>query len=412
MKVLWFSNCVLTNPKFVGSGSWLYAMSNLISTDVELYNITESGVSEISKYCVNNIVEYVLPTYPLVNGVPAKENINKIKAVVDEVNPDIIHIWGIEKYWALLFVRGYIKQEPIVEIQGLLSSCYDVYWGGMTPLEVFRINSGIKEILKPSTALCLRKKVLKKRANYEREILSRLKVFSTQSQWTRDQLHSINASAQTFNTKRPIRNIFWEAEKWNKKQQNELIVFTSIGYYEPFKGVHILLKAIKELEKRELKVILKIAGPDITKIENIRLGGYERSLLSFIRENYLQNNVVFLGRTNAAGLVKQLQEADVFVNPSFVESYSASTAEALCLGVPTVLSYAGAMPEFTDLLKTALCYSSMDYKSCAAKIEKCYLDRMLCKKMSVDAIKTIEVMCSSQRVKRAQLDIYREFKSL
>jgi len=40
-----------------------------------------------------------------------------------------------------------------------------------------------------------------------------------------------------------------------------------------------------------------------------------------------------------------LQNAAVYVNPSMVESYSISLAEAMAVGCPCITSYAGAMPE-------------------------------------------------------------------
>lgn len=408
MRVLWFSNCELAATTSKGSGSWLYAMSGLLASDIELYNITEADVSEIIYNEYNGIKEYVLPLFRLRNGIPSIENIEKICQIIDEVSPDLIHIWGIEKYWALLFARGYVKKNPILEIQGLLSACSDVYWAGLTPWEIIK-TIGLKEFLKPSSSLCFRKRKVEARAKFENEALSKLRVFSTQSQWTRDQISFINHNAQLYETKRPVRREFLTFDKWLKPSNNNLIVFTSLSYYEPFKGMHILLKAIRELKKKYADITLKVAGPDITKLSIIRTGGYEKLLLSFISKYDLKDNVVFLGRLNAEELVGELKNSNVFVNPSFVESFSASTAEALCLGVPTVISYAGAMPEFTEELQTALCYSPMDYKSCAAKIESLFTDSELSRRLSCNSIELLRRKCLDEYVQKVQLSIYEDF---
>lgn len=408
MRILWFSNCELTTTASKGSGSWLYAMSGLLASDIELYNITEADVPNIVFNESNGIKEYILPLFRLRNGVPSIANIKKICQIVDEVSPDLIHIWGIEKYWALLFARGYIKQNPILEIQGLLSACCDVYWAGLTPWEIIK-TIGLKEFLKPSSFLYFRKKKVEARAKFENEALSKLNVFSTQSQWTRNQIHFVNLNAQLYETKRPVRREFLAFDRWLKPSNNNLIVFTSLSYYEPFKGIHVLLKAIRELKKKYADITLKIAGPDITKTSRIRTGGYEKQLLSFISKYDLKENVVFLGRMNAEELVEELKNSNLFVNPSFVESFSASTAEALCLGVPTVISYAGAMPEFTEELQTALCYSPMDYKSCAAKIELLYTDCELSNRLSRNSIKLLRNKCSAEHVRNVQLRIYKDY---
>lgn len=410
MKILWFSNRELTTSISDGSGSWLYAMSDLLLDEVDLYNITEANVHDISFNESRGIKEYLLPKYKLKNGVPSKKNINRITEIVDKISPDVIHIWGIEKYWALLFARGYIKFNPIVEIQGLLSACNDVYWSGLSPLEIIKTLK-LKEFLKPSSSLYYRKRKIAADAVLENEMLSKLKVFSTQSQWTRDQIQFVNFSAEVYKTQRPVRREFIQSPKWSKTLDGRFIVFTSLSYYEPFKGIHILLKAIREIKRKYGNVILKIAGPNIKDVSWIRMGGYEKQLLSYISKYNLNSNVEFLGRLSASALVDELVSADVFVNPSFVESFSASTAEALCVGVPTVISYAGAMPEFTEEVKTALCYSPMDYKSCAAKIEALYINTELSSRLSQNAIEFIRSRCSAQSVKNTQLQIYRDYIS-
>lgn len=413
MKVLWFSNCVLTNDNVKGSGSWLYAMSSLISHKVQLFNITESrNVSKIIRSEYNGITEFILPIYPLNNGLPSKKNIYKIKGIVEEIKPDIIHVWGIEKYWGLLFVRHYLNYHPLIEIQGVLSSCYDVFWGGMTPSEII-YSFSLKEILKPSCHLWLQKKAFKKKICYEKEIISHLKIISTQSQWTRNQLHSINPGALVFNTKLPIRAEFWNAKKWSSPQhENFIVVFSSLGYYHPFKGIHILIKAINELKTRGINVFLKIAGPNISELSFYLKSGYQRYILSLIKKMDLCNNVEFLGNLDASGIIYQLQNADVFVNPSFVESFSASTAEALCIGIPTVLSYAGAMPEFSQDLKTALYYSPTDYRTCASLIESLSINQDIRNEIIANSTKVIEKLCSSNMVVQTQLEIYKNFMSM
>lgn len=408
MRVLWFSNCSLAASESNGSGSWLYAMSNLMRDKIELYNITEANVNEVEYKEANGIKEYILPLFKLKHGIPSSNKITLIKKLVDSIAPDVIHIWGLEKYWALLFSRKFLEYVPIIEIQGLLSSCFDVYWGGMTPMEILSTIK-IKEILKPSSSLMCRKNNLGNKAKYENEVLSCFDVFSTQSQWTRDQLKSIAPTAITYNTKRPIRKEFWMANKWSVEKENtNYIIFTSISYYEPFKGIHILLKAINELVKRNKNVILKIAGPNLTTISNIRLGGYERCLLTYINENHLSEHIVFLGKLNSSSIVSELQSAHVFVNSSFVESFSASTAEALCLGVPSVISFAGAMPEFNLKRDTILCYSPSDYKSCAAHIEKIISSPILQRNLSINSISAINALSSNDVVVATQLEIYRD----
>ena len=113
VKVLWFSNCVLSKDASRGSGSWLFAMRDLIATDIELINIAEDSVGCICTHEGNKIREYLIPQWRLHKGIPSEEKIQEIIEIVNSEKPDLIHIWGVEKYWALLFSRGYIKSERV-----------------------------------------------------------------------------------------------------------------------------------------------------------------------------------------------------------------------------------------------------------------------------------------------------------
>lgn len=409
MKVLWFSNCVIGNTICKGSGSWLFAMKSILSKYVELYNITSSKVNSIVHNKCVDVDEYILPSWSLKNGIPTENNIEKIRKIVDEINPDVIHVWGIEQYWALLFTRGYIKRKVLLEVQGLLSSCNDVYYAGLTPIDLLKC-IGVKELLQPQLCECFQKLETKKKSVTETECFQYFKHISTQSDWTRKQLkYVIGNNAILYHALRPIRDNFYKALKWEYPKNDKLEIYTSFSYYVPFKGLHILIQAVALLKNKYPNVILKIGGPNIKNKIFYRQSGYERYLLSLIQHLHLENNIVFLGNLDADSIIKELKNSTVFVNPSFVESYSAATAEALYLGVPSVLAYSGAMPDFSANSQIALYYSPMDYKSCAAQIGNFYENIKLCHDVSLAAIHAMEQRCKGDVVREKQLYIYKNF---
>ena len=136
MKILWFSNGILSKNSSKGSGSWLHAMRDLIAGEVELVNITNGAVPQIESNVGNGIKEYILPNWKLINGIPSEKNIKKIDDIVRTEHPDVIHIWGIERYWALLFSRKLIRHEHVLlEMQGVAVGSRNAFWGGLTPTE-------------------------------------------------------------------------------------------------------------------------------------------------------------------------------------------------------------------------------------------------------------------------------------
>lgn len=407
MKVLWFSNVVLGNTKSTGSGSWLFGMKNIISDSVKLYNVTQSNVDNVLYEKYEDLEEYIIPNYKLKNNIPSKENISKIKSIVDKINPDIVHVWGIELYWGLLFSRGYIKRSYIIEIQGLLSSCYHVYYGGLSPLEIMKCFS-IKEIIKINTFLPFQKRKMIDHSKTEYEIITSSLNISTQSDWIRNQIKlKTKDNVKIFKTLRPIRKTFYNSEKWCKnKNRSSIIIYTSFSYLVPFKGFHVLIKALAFLKQKYNDIILNVGGVDIKTIVFYRQDGYMKYILSLIKKLGLSNNVNFIGRLDEHDICEELLNSDVFVNPSFVESYSAASAEALYLGVPSVLSYAGAMPNFSNEKEVALYYSPMDYVDLASKIDELICNNELSNILSNHSISVMKNLSDIGIIRKTQLSIY------
>ena len=409
MRVLWLSNCVLGKNKSNASGSWLFAMKDILNGEVELWNMAESKVSEATLTHYDGFDEYEIPFFPKSNGVPSNNSIRQIEKIINEINPDVIHVWGIEKYWALLFTRGLIHRDAIIELQGVMSSCYNAYQSGLTPSEVRQCN-GVWELVFPRDRFINKKKSYLPSIEREKEILSSARFISTQSEWTRGQIFfHLNKDAVLFKTKRPIRSCFYYSKKWEKVVRKNPVLFTSSSYSEPYKGLHVLLKAVALLKKKYSNIKLEIAGVDFFERPWYRTRGMDRFWGNMVKDLDLLDNIVFLGHINGEQIKDHLLDADVFVNPSFVESYSASAAEALYLGVPSVFSYAGALPGFSANNEVALYYSPNDFIDCAYKIDKLFNVTELYSKLSINAIESMGKVCGYENVRNTQLSIYNDF---
>ena len=378
MKVLWFSNGILSKETSTGSGSWLHAMRDLISSEVSLVNITEcrTDVSAIECHNGNGIKEYLLPQWKLHNGVPSDENIQKINSILIEEQPDLIHIWGIEKYWALLFGR-----------------CKKI--------------KSIKSFLFPKQRLTALYSEAVENAKREVEIVSNFKSIATQSDWTREQLSSIcEENTKYFYSLRPIRSEFYKSAKWEDPINEHPVIYSSFSYYAPFKGTHILLKALSLLKRKYPGIVLNIAGPSFYGLPFYKGMDYGKYLSRLIDQLSLKDNIHFCGSLNASQITKEILHADVVINPSFVESYSAAAAEALYLGAPTVLAYAGAMVNFSNDCPVALYYNPMDYRSLASNTEELLVNSRKRDEFSSNAIKVMTHKADPERVKITQINTY------
>jgi glycosyltransferase involved in cell wall biosynthesis len=105
-------------------------------------------------------------------------------------------------------------------------------------------------------------------------------------------------------------------------------------------------------------------------------------------------------------LANNLLDCDVFINPSFVESFSASAVEALSLGVPSLLAYSGAMPGFSEKVRVAEYYNPLDYFDAAAKTLELVNNKEKAESLGGNASAYIRDLCAPGSVCKCQLDIY------
>ncbi len=369
IKVLWFSSVSFSNLESNTSRTWLYTMASVLvnSGSIQLYNISQGHVKSSTRQDFQLINQWLVP-YESLNktGLPSPKTIQEIKKIVDDIQPDIIHIWGTENYFGLLTARGYIKGKVILEIQGLKFAIEKYFYAGLSFQEVLKC-FGIKELLKPSVSLIGYKHLFKKWGQFEKEMLLNHKNISTQSNWVRAHVKEINPMATILNTSILLRPEFLETNKWEIDNCEIYQIFTSTSYILSYKGLHVLLDAIAILKNRYPKIRLLIAG---TILSGIRQGGYTKWLKNKIKRLGIEQNIFWLGALDAKNLILQMHKANVVVVPSFVESYCLAFDEALAVGVPTVASFAGAMPELATHERTALFFSPGDVTMCANSIEK------------------------------------------
>jgi glycosyltransferase involved in cell wall biosynthesis len=118
-------------------------------------------------------------------------------------------------------------------------------------------------------------------------------------------------------------------------KRGDEIVFGYTGGLAPHKGVHLLLKAFRELEAASAK--LKVYGSYSHEME------YSQVLLKIAE---VDKRIEFCGTYKPAEVGDVLQSIDVLVVPSIVyESYSLALHEALACNVPVIAADIGAANE-------------------------------------------------------------------
>lgn len=399
MKVIWFSNIRLTDDQMSGSGTWISGMNDLLFTyypNVQIANVTISEVETLQEEVVRGRYQWVLPRKT------TSDDVELFAQIINSYNPDIIHIWGTEFFWATISFETICPKIPIIlDMQGFYSSVLDVLYGDLTFVEKIKC-FGIKEILRPASSLLGVSNKLKKSAKREEDVIRKSKTISVQSNWVKGNVNLLNPKAVIYETKIALRPQFFQSVKWNVKMMEPYTIFSTASMVEPTKGSFTLLKAFREVKRLIPQSRLIFAGAIQT---GLRKSGYMRLMERFINSNGLSDSISFLGSLNTDDLIKAYLQANVFVNPSYVESYSLILAESTYLGVPTVASFAGAMGELGNS-KSVLYFSKYDYRSCASSIISIMTNQELAEELSTQSIVFSEEKHNPEIVVRRQFSIY------
>lgn len=377
MKILWLSSVQLTDEKKLISGTWIPGLLSLLKAhypDLAIVNITKGWVSHPVKVENELLCEWLLPE----TNRMSKKVIKQINDIINQEDPDIIQVWGTEDIWGLFPFQELCSGIPVIlEIQGILASVSEEYYGGLTPMELLKCWN-IKEFLKPSSSLPAIRRLYSRNVGRETQILRKFSNIGVQSVWSASVVRTINSTAKLYKSGIALRSAFYESPKWQSSDNSAIKIFSTALMGQPLKGAYTLFKAFAIVRQRFPKAQLILAGANES---GIRRSGFCRMLTRFAKEHKFWDSVHQLGPLSAEQLAEQYRSASVFVNPSNWESYSVVTAEAMYIGCPTVASYAGAMPEL-GINGSILYFPKGDFRICASHVIEIIEHRNLALDMS------------------------------
>ena len=416
MKVLWFSNYYFSDAPDRGTGTWLGTMGRaLVATgEIELFNVVLARVKEIEEEDSGGIHQYLLPDRWKLgkDQLPAQKYLDEIRQIVKNVGADLIHVWGLESsYFPLLVTRKIIQGENLLEIQGMCYQYSRNYMGGLSAGEQFRC-IGLREILQPRGILFNGRRSYCRCQTKEEEMVRGFNHISYQSQWVHDNLIVMGARGKLHSTGIMLRDAFLSGAKWTWPEESARPVITTLIRATPYKGLQVLVRAIAILKRNGLispEVQVRVIG-NVGRSGPFGLfkQGYMKWLDQEMKRQHVLQNFVFLGGQTAEEMANHLRQSSVFVLPSFCETYCLAAAEAMALGVPCVISYAGALPELAEDGKSALYFPMGDVEICAKRILDILNNRDLATRLSANASETGRRRNAQRSCVERQMRIYNE----
>ena len=413
MKVLWTSNIIFPEAAAaIGQpvsvfGGWLTSMADDITgAGIKLAIASLYTGRAIKKIETAKAVYYLLPGL-VASRYGYDSRLKKhFRHVLEDFKPDCIHIHGTEYTYPqpLLDVAGNIP--AVVSIQGMIGVYERFYLAGMRVADIIR--SGTPGDLLRRTGVLSGRSRFRRRAKFERKLLSSTRHVIGRTEWDYSNVWAINPRATYHLCNESLRSPFY-AGGWDLHKCERHTLFTSQASY-PIKGLHILLEAIRLLKPDYPDIRLSVGGPKITNTaslkEKLLITGYGNYIRNLIRDYGIESNVEFTGALNADAMAGELAATHVYVLASSIENSPNSLGEAQLVGTPCVASYVGGVPDMVTDGEDGLFYNYLEPAILANKIRKLFEDDELAQKLSIKGRERALVRHDRQKNLERMLEIY------
>jgi glycosyltransferase involved in cell wall biosynthesis len=220
----------------------------------------------------------------------------KLKKIMKKIEPDIVHC---HCFWPTVLVGIYLKKMKII------STLHN------NPLEDFYYEYGrIISFLMIKIMIFFQKKfyINISISNYIKEVYEKL---------------GLKNVVTIYNGVPEIKKL----ENLKIETESKKIKLITVSVLNKVKNVLFLLEVIKNLKESGKNLELKIIGNGVEKI----------NLQTYMKENNLQDAVVFLGKLERNKVYEELKKADIFLFSSLSEGFGLVIAEALLANIPVVV---------------------------------------------------------------------------
>lgn len=411
MKVLWFTNtpsCYISKSN-VGhnGGGWISSLQK----EIEKVSSIELGIAfhmdnEPFKIKDNNTTYFPIKNPPLKNiqkkliwlfkgedkltQILENYYLNSYLNVIDNYKPDIIHIFGSERYFSIIANKTTIP--TILHIQGFINPISNAFFpSGISKHDFIWTDYNPIKVLKRKQTLIN----LNNSAKRELRTLKHIKYFMGRTTWDYRLSQIYNPQSIYFHCDEILRADFYNSNNY-KPQSNKIVSTISSPLY---KGEDLIIKTAKILsENLKTNFEWHIFGVNQSS-ENYRLTNIKTG-----------SKVIYRGVVDSNTLKKELEECTIYVHPSYIDNSPNSLSEAQIMGIPTIATYVGGITSLIENEKTGYLVPSNDPYQTAFIINKLLSDYNLRIKIGKQAKEIAKIRHNKNKIVNQLLNIYNDIK--
>lgn len=414
MKILWIVNSPLgpLGERLYGkrnNGVWMSALMDSFVEHHEHSLVVATTAAIREALCIeeNGIVFYALPDQPpILYNENKLSNIEAWKKLINEEKPDLIQVWGTEFTHGLCALRIAKEIPSVIYMQGYLGSIARHYLAGMSHDEL-KHSVTFRDIIKRDNIVQQQKKYYVSTAK-EKEMFELSGNVICENDWCENSIRAVVPDINIYRCPLSINQVFAQ-KSWDiNRAEPHTIICNASGY--PLKGLHMLLRAVALLKEKYPDIKLRVPGEKVVSDGSVqwllRKRGYTKYIEKLINELDIEENIEWLGALPQDKLAEQYAKARVFVLCSAIENHSSSLKEAMMVGIPSVASSVGGVPEYVTHGENAFLYRFEEYDIMAAYIEKLFEDNTLALKISANAKNSATALHSEKDIYLTITEIY------
>lgn len=405
-KILWLCNTMLPelSQRFHTCNmkeGWLAGISGELRKrdDIEFHYVCPQTVEKRIVSVEKNSIRFhcFYAAYDNLYSVDKSVRV-QIRKIIDEVRPDIIHIFGTEMPHAVACVDCVKdRSKVVISIQGLVSECARYYLNGI-PSRAYLYggfyNGRYQTILSQYREFC-------KRTDNELRALKGVRHVIGRTDWDRACVSRINERCEYHYCSETLRECFYGSEREPDKVKRHTI-FVSQGDY-PIKGLHNLVVALPMIIRKYPDTKVYVAGSKAFLEDGSPYGIYMHKL---IQKKGVGPYISFLGMLDGERVRRQLMKAHMALMTSNIENSPNSIGEAMLIGTPVAAAFVGGIPSILQHRREGLLYQADSAVMLADAVFQIFGDDDLAMKLSLNAKRRAEKLYDQAANLKQLLKIY------
>lgn len=418
MRILWFTNTPSLYDQGKHSyhgGGWIESLEKLLQQE----NSIELAVSFFHRTDQQKIIKGETTYYPILRK-SAKKNpikfilntitgelesddtvIPKLLNVINDFQPDVIHVFGTEEIFAS--VQTLTKIPTIIHLQGLLNPSVNAYFPAGHCKSNFFINTFFIRMNLIGLGDLAGFKRFKNQAVREANNLRNAKNVMGRTEWDRKIAKLYNPNVAYFHIDEVLRSLFYNNENRIRTQSSKIIVVSTLSP-TIYKGIDVVLKAANILKNEtEINFEWRIVGLNRT----------DRLLKYFISSTKIEPekvNLKFIGKKSPKELNNLLLETSIFIHPSYIDNSPNSVCEAQIMGVPVIACNVGGVSSLIDHKETGILVPSNGVYEIVSWINELSRNQELSNSLSQNGKMKAQLRHNQIKISQELINVYKTIK--